>query len=122
MVLEIVVPVFGVAGGGFGDDHRIHISADLQASSIINRTTLRGGRGIDAPMEPRLWAQDAVPRTALEDFSIGESHPTPLHPGTMHPRADRQAAVRGRTSTLMRAADASSAMARSYFACRFIHI
>ena len=33
-----------------------------------------------------------------------------------------QAAARGRTSALMRAAAASSAMARSYFACRFIHI
>ena len=33
-----------------------------------------------------------------------------------------QAATRGRTSSRIRAAAASSAMARSYFACRFIHI
>jgi len=36
--------------------------------------------------------------------------------------AEYQAAARGRTSLLMRAAAASSATARSYFACRFIHI
>jgi hypothetical protein len=55
--------------------------------------------------------------------SAPRSH-TPHHYAhrTTHPRADRQAAARGRTSTLMRAADASSAVARSYFACRLIHI
>jgi hypothetical protein len=37
-------------------------------------------------------------------------------------RADCQAAARGCTSFLMRAAVASSAIAKSYFACRFIHI
>lgn len=71
----------------------------------------RNAPGSADPTAPGVAISDFTaegPQSAFEDFNPA--------------MADCHAAARGRTSALMRSAEASSAAARSYFACRFFHI